>query len=422
MTRNMICAISLLLCFAGLFGKIKAAVFDSTLVLEDLITHTLDNNPDLKAATENINVYRTVVPQSASFPDPQLTFGILNLPTDNYNFTQEPMTQKTVGLSQEFPFFGKLGLQERLAEEDVRIGQQQVDRLKYDLVNRIKQAYFMLWFLDRSLAITDENLVILTDLAAVTEAKYRVGKGFQQDLLKTQLEDLHLKQGRMDIEEKIQNTKSELNILLNRLPQTPIGSPVERPLPNLDIGLDSLQNLARLNNPELQMAHTQVTKFALKTDLSKREYWPDFRLGVNYGQRKDRPDFLSGLVTVNLPLYAGSKQSERVQQYRLSRNVAENHFKSARNEIFKRIKNLYDRLEKTKKLIALYKEDILPQSQQALTSAMAAYQTDQVEFVSVLLSQVQLHQNTLNYYQQIFEYQSAFAEMEKICGKSLTGI
>jgi outer membrane protein TolC len=328
------------------------------------------------------------------------------------------MTQKTVGLSQQLPFFGKLGLQERIAGQDVRIEALKHDRLKLDLINRIKQSYYMLWFLDRSLDITNENLVILSDLAAVTEARYRVGKGFQQDLLKTQLEELHLQQEKLDIEEKISNQRAELNAMLNRLPQEPLGKPVERPLQQLQIDLDSLQNLALSNNPDLGIKSTVAGKMDLFADLSEKEYWPDFRLSVNYGQRTDRPDFLSGLITLNLPLYAGSKQSERVQQYRLSRMVADEQKQNTRNQIFSRIKNLYDRLEKTNKLIALYQFDILPQSRQALTSAMAAYQTDQVEFVSVLLSQVQLHQNTLKYYQLLFEYHSAFSELEKVCGVS----
>ncbi len=403
-----------------LAGRINAADFDSTLVLEELIAEGLRSNPQLRAASENVEAVRTMIPQVASLPDPQLTFGVLNLPTDTYDFSQEPMTQKTIGLSQQFPFFGKLGLQKQIADEDAKIEHFRLISMKLDLVNRIKQSYFMLWFLERSLEIADENLIILTDLAGVTEAKYRVGKGFQQDLLKTQLEELHLQQEKLDIEEKILNKKSELNILLNRLPQEPIGKAMQRPIPYLQIDLDSLQTVALINNPELQIKNITVSRMSVQIDLGEKEYWPDIRLAVNYGQRNDRPDFLSGLITVNLPLYAGSKQSERVQQYQLARNVAENQFQTKRNEVFGKIKNLKDRLQKTDKLIAMYKNDILPQSKQALASAMAAYQTDQVEFVSVLLSQVELHQNTLRYYQMEFEYQSAFAELEAVCGQSLT--
>jgi len=414
-------AVIFILLTVCLAGNIRADGFDSTLVLEDLIQEGLNANPELRAASENVNVFRSIAPQSSSLPDPQLTFGVLNLPTDNYNFTQEPMTQKAIGLSQQFPFFGKLGLQEQVADENTRIEQFQYARLKLDLINRIKQVYFMMRYLEQSLTITNENLVILADLAAVTEAKYRVGKGFQQDLLKTQLEELHLQQEKYDIEEKISNKQSELNILLNRLPQAPLGKPEERSLPRLGIDLDSLQNLALVNNPDLQIRTAIIRKMTWQMDLSEKDYWPDFRLAVNYGQRTDRPDFLSGLITVNLPLYAGRKQSERVQQYRLSRNVAEDQYLSVRNEMFRRIKNLYDRLEKTNKLIDLYEKDILSQSRQALTSAMAAYQTDQVEFVSVLLSQVQLHQNTMKFYELIRQYQAAFADMENVCGHPITG-
>ena len=40
---------------------------------------------------------------AAQLPDPVLSFGAANLPVDNFDFNQEPMTQFKVGVSQVFP-------------------------------------------------------------------------------------------------------------------------------------------------------------------------------------------------------------------------------------------------------------------------------------------------------------------------------
>ncbi len=40
---------------------------------------------------------------ASSLPDPMLSLGFANLPTDTFDFDQEPMTQFKVGVSQVFP-------------------------------------------------------------------------------------------------------------------------------------------------------------------------------------------------------------------------------------------------------------------------------------------------------------------------------
>jgi hypothetical protein len=71
--------------------------------LEQAITLAQQNDPWLhgsrlkQSAVENRSI------ASGTLPDPKVSLGIMNLPTDTWDLDQEGMTQLKVGVSQMFP-------------------------------------------------------------------------------------------------------------------------------------------------------------------------------------------------------------------------------------------------------------------------------------------------------------------------------
>ena len=84
-------------------------LFSQAQSLDSLISKAIDVSPKLKMLTAKQNAAESMVNVNSNLPDPMLTLGLANLPTNSFSFTQEPMTGKIVGLSQAVPFPGKLG-------------------------------------------------------------------------------------------------------------------------------------------------------------------------------------------------------------------------------------------------------------------------------------------------------------------------
>ncbi len=66
------------------------------------------------------------IEQNSNLPDPVLGFGFMNLPVNSFSLDQEPMTGIGVGLSQAFPFPGKLSNQAEVNNKDVDIVEQEI--------------------------------------------------------------------------------------------------------------------------------------------------------------------------------------------------------------------------------------------------------------------------------------------------------
>ncbi|WP_242947873.1 TolC family protein, partial [Acidithiobacillus albertensis] len=97
----------MLLCFS------TAAACADPLSLKDAQAIALRQNPGLGALTQKIVELKHQAVSVAQLPDPHLSLGAENLPLNSFSMNQQQMSMLSVGLSQTFPSFGKLGLEGR---------------------------------------------------------------------------------------------------------------------------------------------------------------------------------------------------------------------------------------------------------------------------------------------------------------------
>ena len=95
---------------------------------------------------------------------------------------------------------------------------------------------------------------------------------------------------------------------------------------------------------------------------------------------------------------------------------------AARNDILFRIHDAHLQLERTAGQLRLYKRGIIPQAEQALKSATAAYRVDSVDFLTMLESEVTLLKYQVEYYRILTDYHKRLADLEAGVGVTLERI
>jgi cobalt-zinc-cadmium efflux system outer membrane protein len=398
---------------------------DSLLRLSDLIAEGVQNNPDLQASYKNWQANQARIPQAGSLPDPQLSLNLLNLPVNTFAFNQEPMTGKQVALMQMFPFPGKLGLQEDIARAGADVSQFRYDELKNQLIRNIKSTYYDLFFVDKSIETVNKNMGILQDFSRIAEARYSVGKGLQQDVLKAQVELSKMEERAISLQQKRDGISARLNALINRPVGTPLGNTTEPAINPVHYDLSRLQEMADQNRPLFKAWQAMLFQSDKKISLAGKGYLPDFRLGVAYTQR-DRlsngtggVDFLSGLMTVDIPLYFWRKQNKKVEESRYNQEMTQQNYRNIQNQVYADLDKTLSDVQKNERLIDLYKNGIIPQASQSLNSAMAGYQTDKVDFLTLLSNQMSLFNFELDYYRFVSDYNKGVADLEVATGTTL---
>ena len=98
------------------------------------------------------------------------------------------MTAKVIGISQMLPYFGKRELKRDIAERAAEANRWEVEERKVELQRMVKEAWYRLYLIDRSLETVDESIATLDDLNRFVETMYGTGEGLQQDVIKAQLQ------------------------------------------------------------------------------------------------------------------------------------------------------------------------------------------------------------------------------------------
>ena len=399
---------------------------DSIARLPDLIEEGINNNPDLLASYQNWQADLAKIPQAGALPDPQLSLNLLNLPVNTFELNQEPMTGKQIALMQMFPFPGKQGLREDIAKSAADISRDKNLELKNQLIKNIKQTYYDIFFIDQSLETVQKNRGVLQDFIRIAQSKYSVGKGLQQDVLKAQVEFSKLEDKSITLTQKRQATIARLNALLNRPAGTPLGKTIVPEPDSLNLDFAQLQNLANENRPLLQAWNSMFQQSAKKVSLAKKEYLPDFKLGIAYTQRDKLEngmggiDYLSGLFSVDIPLYFWRKQNKKVEETRYNQDMVQQSYRNVQNQVYADLDKSLSDVEKNYRLLELYKSGIIPQATQSLNAAIAGYQTNKVDFLTLLNNQLTLFNFELDYYRFLSDYRKGIADLEATTGVNLT--
>ncbi len=421
--------IPLVLFFFFLFAGPDPVLADDpphAAALDKLVDEAVGNNPGLKMLEEKIKAYGERVPQTEALDNPRLGFAVLNLPVDTFRFDQEPMTQKQISLWQKLPFPGKLELKGDIARKELEVVREEYDERKNTVIMQVEVAYRELLFVHKSIMITEENRDLLRTFVKAAETKYAVGMGIQQDVLKAQVELSKINELLISLEQRRQSITARLNTLLNRSADAAFspdeGIPSEEKTA-FAYSFEELQTIALENRPSLLGLQRLVERNRLAERFAEKSFYPDFDVGISYGQRDkdvtgtDRPDFISGFITVSIPLWYKAKESRKVAEERANIRNATEQYNAAKNDVFFQIKNILTELERINRELELLKTGLIPQSRTSLESAMAGYQVNKVDFITLVNNQLTVYNYEIEYYRLITNYRNKLSELEAAVGR-----
>ncbi|MGZ8234502.1 TolC family protein, partial [Methylobacter tundripaludum] len=139
----------LLLSACALAGE--EPVSGQVLTLKSATEQAVRDNPDLAQMQARAQAMAAIPSQMGTLPDPEISFNAMSLPVNTFNTRQEDMTQLGVGISQSFPFPGKLGLREQAAAFEAEAATQNATEVRWRLLSEVKSTWWLIFYLDRAL-------------------------------------------------------------------------------------------------------------------------------------------------------------------------------------------------------------------------------------------------------------------------------
>lgn len=401
------------------------------LQLSELIREAVDNNPDIKAAEQRWHAAQARIPQVQTLPDPKINLAYKSLDT------QETM----YGVSQALPFPGKLRLRGEVATSEADIAEQDYLAVTLQVIAALKEAFYDLHFVHDSESVLDTTKRLLVHFEDTAEARYAVGQTAQQDIFRAQAEISRLLARLATLEQKKRSLHADINRLLNRPPSAPLhgmedkstgnrliqlsseAGQAKKAWPELPItsfrhSVEELNSLLEHSSPQLIRRAKGVERGSKAVDLAKRDYYPNFELGA--AGLREEPMGRNGyqvMLSVEVPLYFQSKQSQAVREAVASREAASEDLQAARQELLFRIKDNVAQAERAAQLVKILEEAIIPQARLTLASAQTGYAVGKVDFLTLLNSLLTLQENQIELHGERVEHEKALARLEAIIGE-----
>ncbi len=300
--------------------------------VEDFLEIAATNNSGLKARFSDYLSAMESIPQAQGLPDPQLAFGVFIQPVE----TRVGPQRATLAVSQTFPWFGTLKAQGSAAGQYAEVKLQLFEDAKLRLFKDVRQAYDQLYLVERSIALTEENLTLLSSFKELARVNFESGKTPFVDVLRVEMEEQELKTQRDYWLDSRVSSIAQFTALLNTELTAPIAFPDSLAVSQLLLGKQTLYDSIVANNASLASLRTELQAKEAQLRAVELSGKPSFTIGASYiniGERTDVTDlagngqdaFLLPQVGLKLPIYRKKYNAQEraiaLQQERLQHEI-----------------------------------------------------------------------------------------------------
>jgi outer membrane protein TolC len=410
------------LCFVLLLAPTALAQQGSTasypateLHLEDVVGEVLAANPALQNASTLVAAQRAHLAQTGVLPDPTATLSWMGDPAPFQVQDRDPSSYRGLAVMQMLPLGGKRALQRDVARQDIAVEETSETEVRRNLVAAARMAFFDYYYAGVALEITARAHERLSQLADITESRYRVGKAMQADVLRARLEISLLLQRTAGLQQQRLTSVARINTLMGRAANAPLPPPAE-PAPSALPVLEVLAPVAEANDPmlarDVQMGKRETAALA----LSRKDATPDLSIGYMFQQRTGLPDMYGMQFAVNLPGFHRDRLRQEVAEGELRVRAAQERQQARRLEVSYELQQAYAAAQTAKQTLNLYDQAILPQAELARDSAQASYTVGNVDFLTVLTNYTAIYSYELDYQRQRADYEISIARIQSLTG------
>jgi len=367
-------------------GSVQA---EPMLSLEQAEKLALDLDPASKRFKSQALSMQENAVAAGQLPDPKVRFGLMNFPTDTFARDQEPMTQLQLGVTQMFPRGDSLKIKSQKAKIMATSNEHQAENRQRMIIKKVRMKWLELYYWLRAEEVIEENREIFRQMVEVAQFHYSSGRRNQQDVIRAQLELSKLDDRLLDIHTQQDKLKAELGVLIDK--------PVEwvklvPDLPELGLDIDITQMTDNLHlHPNLLAARSIVENSQKDVSLAREAYKPGMMLGVTYGARNgenpagiDRPDFLSVMVTLDVPLFKDKRQDRKLAASQHKLNASQSMFDQQYLDLKQDLEKTHAELKRVQQRWQLYTSSLLPQAKQNSEASLFAYQNDRTDFSTLM--------------------------------------
>src|SRR5437899_823718 len=385
--------------------------------LRELIQEAEQKNPQIGASFHAWQASRNVPKQVSALPETQLSVQQFSVgsPRPFAGYSNSDFAYIGFGGSQDIPYPGKRQLRARVAEHEAESMEAQADSVRKDVIGNLKMVYFKLAYIQQTLGVLQKSDELLNQVQGASEARYRVGQGNQQDVLKAQLQHTKILQEIAHHHQEEGLLEAQIKQLLGR-PQDSPDIVAETLVPrSLTFSAPQLLRKASEQNPDVRSKQALIQQQETQVELAHKSFRPDFNVQYNYQHTNgDTRDYYMATFGIRLP--NRGRQNAELAEAQQNQERAKREADAESQRVLSEVQQQYVRAKTSEDRLKIYSDGLVPQSEATFRAALSAYQSNRQDFESLLSSFLDVLNLDLEYRGELVEHESALAELERLTG------
>ncbi|MDN3583357.1 TolC family protein [Mucilaginibacter flavus] len=314
--------------------------------LKETEAQFLKNNLDLIVQHYSIDQAQAQIITARLFNNPDFSFAnvLYNPQTKKFFDTSHDGGEYSAQLSQLFQTAGKRNKSIQLAQ----IGFQQAQYQLFDLLRTLRftlrSDFYKIYFQEQSAKVYQEEINSLAKTLSVFKEQYTKGNIAQKEVLRIQSQLYSLQSELNDLIDGIDDTQSELKLMIRANPQSFV-------VPVVDINLEGksivsevpyqhLVDSANANRYDLKVARSMVDYNNINLKLQKANAVPDLTFSLAYDKQGSYiRDYSSAGVAFSLPFF--NRNQGGIKQARIAVDASKVQLQSAQDQLESDIANDY---------------------------------------------------------------------------------
>lgn len=407
---------------ATLVLAINGRAAEPATPLSVLLEEAGQANPDILAVRRAWQAATQVPSQVSTPPDPQVTVQQFSVgsPRPFAGFSNSNFAYIGLGVSQDLPYPGKLKLKGEAAQRDAAIVRQKFEAVRRSILQQVKEAYFQLAYIQQTLGVLELNGRLLDQIEKIADARYRVGQGSQQDVLKAQLEKTKLLRETTHHHAVMETQQALLSKLLNRVS----GSAEITAEPLVETALrytvDDLLAKVKAGNPEVGGQQEMIDRQSLQVELARKDRYPDFNVQYMWQHTAEQfRDYYMLTFSARIPIYRRRKLNPEMNQAVEALNKSRREYEGQVQAAYFDVRNQYIAAQTASQMLKIYREGLIPQALATYQSGLASYQTGRLDFETLLSAFLDVLNFDQEYWKALAEHEAALARIDQLTGVSL---
>jgi len=388
-------------------------------VLNQYLQTAAEKNPGLKV---KFNAYMAAlerVPQVGALPDPTVAFGYFVQPIE----TRLGPQQAKISASQMFPWFGTLSTRENSVEALAKAKYELFEESKSKLFYDVKATYYNLFFTEKAIGITLDNIEILSSFKNLANIKVESGLASAVDAYRVEIEINDLENQLALLRDNSTVLRVKFNNLLNVDDATDIQIVTELSesiLLSKQAELDSIM----ANNNALSSFDYQLEGLDHRKKSATKESLPQFSIGLEYAfigegistaSNAGQDAFVFPTVGISIPLYR-SKYKAKVQEVIYLQEAKSFEKSDKQNTLTVLFESIWKDYQDANRRFSLYQEQT-ELAQKSLSILESKYATNNIDFVEILRMERKLLEYKLKMQKAVADREAAVAFIEYLQGK-----